>query len=82
MGPLKLGWDTAVFIVKPIAIGIGNAVYCITFGLTFVLRLLWQPLEFLLLPLFYLGDFALTCLLAPFRFLAKFEVNTVLSETT
>lgn len=48
--------------------------YYVTFSLLFVLKLIWIPLEFLLLPLLYLGDFIIRCLLAPFRFLAKFEV--------
>ena len=69
-----MGWDTAVFVVKPVATAVGTAVYYLAFGVVFVLKLLWQPLEFLLLPLLYLGDFILQCLLAPFRFLAKFEV--------
>ena len=62
-------------MIKPIGLAIGHAVYYLAFSLFFVLRLLWQPLEFLLLPVLYLGEFFLRCFLAPFRFLAKFEVS-------
>lgn len=71
---LKLGWETTVLVVRPVGFVLGNAVYYTTFGLVFLLQLLWRPLEFLLLPFLYLGEFVLRCILAPFRFLAKFEV--------
>lgn len=75
LGLLHLGWDVSVFVFKPIGLAIGNAIYYIAFGVVIVLRLLWRPLEFLLLPVLYLGDFIVRCTLAPFRFLAKFEVG-------
>lgn len=61
-------------MVKPVGIFIGSIIYYVAFSVLFVLRLLWRPLQFLLLPVLYLGDFILRCILAPFRFLAKFEV--------
>lgn len=73
-GLLQLGWDAFVFVVKPIGLAISTTVYYLAFAIFFVLRLIWRPLEFLLLPVLYLGDFMLQCILAPFRFLAKFEV--------
>ncbi len=63
------------WLVYPIAIGVYYILYYVFFSLLFVLKLLYRPLEFVLLPVFYLGYFLWACLLAPFRFLARFEVS-------
>jgi hypothetical protein len=70
------GWAAKVFYwtLWPIGIGIYYLLYYISFVVLFVLRLIYRPLEFILLPVFYLLQFVLNCLLAPFQFLAKFEV--------
>lgn len=49
--------------------------YYLSFGVLFVMKLLYRPLEFILLPIIYFGRFLFACLLAPFQFLARFEVS-------
>jgi len=65
-----LGGDVTIWILKPI----WAVIYYVSFAVIVVLKLIWKPLEFILLPFIYLGSFLLNCLAAPFRFLAKFEV--------
>ena len=65
----------AYWIVYPIAITIYHTAYYISFGAVFVVKLLYRPLEFILLPVVYLAQFIFNCILAPFRFLARFEVR-------
>ena len=70
------GWagKAIYWTVWPIGIVVYYIVYYIAFAVLFVLKLVYRPLEFILLPIFYLLSFILNCLLAPFQFLAKFEV--------
>ena len=63
------------WILWPIGIGIYYVVFYICFALLFVVKLLYRPLEFIFLPVVYLVSFVGQCLMAPFRFLAKFEVS-------
>ena len=72
-----LGWAGKVlyWIFWPIGIAIYQAIYYIGFALIFVLKLVYKPSEFILLPVFYFVKFLFECLLAPFKFLAKFEVS-------
>ena len=76
------GWAAKIFYwtLWPIGISIYYILYYISFVLLFVLRLIYRPLEFILLPVFYLLQFILNCLLAPFQFLAKFEVMSYIAS--
>lgn len=76
------GWAGKViyWTVWPIGIAVYYLVYYISFAVLFVLKLVYRPLEFILLPIFYLLSFILNCLLAPFQFLARFEVNIAISN--
>jgi hypothetical protein len=58
----------------PIVVGLYYGLYYLAFAVVFVLKLLYRPLEFTLLPLVCFAQFLFACLLAPFRFLARFEV--------
>lgn len=71
---LQWGVTIAYWIAYPIAIAIYYASYYLAFGVLFVLKLIYHPLEFVLLPVLYLLRFLATCFLAPFQFLARFEV--------
>ncbi|KAK3717733.1 hypothetical protein LTR37_005504 [Vermiconidia calcicola] len=64
---------TLYWIVRPIGLSVYYVVYYISFAVLFVVRLLYRPLEFLLLPLVYFGRSVLQCLAAPFWFAARFE---------
>ena len=72
-----LAWVGTVlyWIVWPIAISLYYVLYYLALTILFVLKLLYRPLEFVLLPVFYLLRFLGACLLAPFQFLARFEVR-------
>ena len=70
-------WKAIYWTFWPIGISLYYIVYYASFAVLFVLRLLYRPLEFILLPVFYLLQFILNLLLAPFQFLAKFEVPCV-----
>lgn len=72
-----LGWagKTLYWILWPIGFAIYQGIYYFGFASIFVLKLAYKPLEFILLPVFYFGRFLLECLIAPFKFLAKFEVS-------
>ena len=59
------------YICWPIAI----LIYYIAVAVLFILKLLYQPVGFLLQPVVYLGRFLLACLVAPFRLLVKLEVS-------
>ncbi|KAK5167342.1 uncharacterized protein LTR77_007041 [Saxophila tyrrhenica] len=61
------------WVVYPVAIGLYYVLYNLAFAVVFILKLLYRPLEFLLLPVVYLGQFLFACVLAPFKFLARFE---------
>lgn len=67
-------WRGIYYTFRSIGLVIYYIVYCVSFAVLFLLRLLWRPLEFILLPVFYLLQFIFNLLLAPFQFLAKFEV--------
>lgn len=71
---LYWGYTIAYWIFWPIGIALYYVAYYASFALLFVIKLIWRPLEFVLLPLYYLGKFVLACFAAPFKFLAKFEV--------
>lgn len=73
-------WKGIYWIFWPIGISLYYLVYYISFAAGFVLKLVYRPLEFILLPVFYLLQFVLNCLLAPFQFLAKFEVHILHSR--
>ena len=73
---LSVAGKTLYWISWPIGIGIYYLVYYMSFALLFVVKLVYRPLEFILLPVFYLLKFVFGCLIAPFQFLAKFEVCT------
>lgn len=77
-----LGWILQIVwnICYPIGLGIYYFFYYICFGGVFVIRLLYQPLAFIFLPIVYLVQFLWQCFLAPFRFIAKFEVSLLLSS--
>ncbi|KAK3681213.1 hypothetical protein LTR37_020927 [Vermiconidia calcicola] len=64
---------TLYWIVRPIGLSVYYIVYYILFAVLLVMKLLYRPLEFLLLPLVYFTRFVLQCLAAPLRFAAKFE---------
>jgi hypothetical protein len=77
-----VAWDLLViagrviyWIVYPIGIALYHLVYYLAFAGLFIFKLLYRPLEFILLPLVYLVQFLFACLLAPFQFLARFEVG-------
>ena len=63
------------WIIWPIAIALFYTLYYLAFAVLFILKLLYRPLEFVLLPVFYLLRFFGACVLAPFHFLARFEVR-------
>lgn len=65
------GISSAIYLV---GLGIYHGVYYLSFAIVFVLRLLYEPIAFILLPIVYIVKFIWQCFLAPFRFLAKFEV--------
>lgn len=54
---------------------LGLPLYYLAVPVLFVLRQLYRPLAFLLLPVIYLARFILACIIAPFQFLARFEVR-------
>ena len=60
--------------VRAVGIALYYIIYYVYFAALFVLKLLWRPLEFILLPILHLLQFLWRCFLAPFQFLAKFEV--------
>lgn len=70
-------WKGIYWTFYPIGISLYYVVYYVSFVVLFVLRLLWRPLEFILLPVFYLLQFVLNLLLTPFQFLARFEVGSL-----
>ena len=70
-------WKAIYWTVWPIGISLYYVLYYASFAVLVVLRLLYRPLEFILLPVFYLLQFVLNLLLAPFQVLAKFEVSCV-----
>ncbi len=72
------GWAGTViyWLVWPIGIALYNIAYYTSVAVLFVLKLIYRPLEFILLPVLYLLRFILNCLFAPFQFLARFEVRT------
>ena len=63
------------WIFYPIGVGLYYLVYYLAFAVVFLLRLFYKPIAFVLLPIVYLLQVLWACFLAPFRFLAKFEVN-------
>jgi hypothetical protein len=77
---LQWGTTIAYWIGYPVYVVLYYAIYYIAFGILLVLKLLYRPLEFILLPVFYLLRFIGSCLIAPFQFLARFEVQSSASE--
>ena len=64
---------------------VGVLLYYLAIAVLTMIKLLYQPVGFLLQPLVYVGRFLLACLIAPFRLLVKFEVSRLqssLSTTT
>jgi hypothetical protein len=54
---------------------IGVFIYYLALLAFAILKILYQPVGFILLPILYLGRFLLACLYATFQILAKFEVT-------
>ncbi|KAK5133165.1 hypothetical protein LTR08_008101 [Meristemomyces frigidus] len=52
---------------------VGVFLYYLAIAVLTIVKLLYQPVGFLLQPLVYVGHFILACLIAPFRLLVKFE---------
>ena len=63
------------WICWPIGISLYYVGYYLAFTILFIVKLVYRPLEFVLLPVIYLGQFLLACVAVPFRLLAKFEVS-------
>ena len=59
------------YICWPIAV----LIYYLAIAVLSIIKLLYQPVGFLLQPLVIVGHFILACLIAPFRLLSKFEVG-------
>lgn len=74
-----LYWTGTVFywIFWPIGISVYYFVYYVSFVLLFIIKLLYRPLEFVLLPVVYFVQFLFACMLAPFQFAARFEVGEI-----
>lgn len=72
--PLRTAWKAIYWIVWPIAVLVYWLLYYLAFAVLFLLKLVYRPLEFILLPVIYFAQFLFACLLAPFQVLAKFEV--------
>ena len=74
-----LGWIWKIVwsICYPIVISIYYTFYYICFSILFLPKLLYEPLAFILLPIVYLVQFVWSCFLAPFRFIARFEVDMI-----
>lgn len=62
------------WIFYPVGTAVYYVFYYVSFGLLFAVKLIYEPLAFILSPALYLGQFVFTCLAAPFKFVAKFEV--------
>ena len=60
-----LGWiyKAASAILYPVALGVYYLFYYISFVIVFVLKLLYEPLAFVLLPIVYLIQFLWSCFL-------------------
>jgi len=54
------------------------AVYYLAVALLVVLKLLYQPIAFVLQPVVYFAKIIGTCLAFPFRLLAKLEVHAII----
>lgn len=69
---IYLAWALTIswYIVWPVWL----AVYYLAGALLVVLKLLYQPIAFILQPVVYFGKIVATCLAFPFRLLAKLEV--------
>ena len=66
--------DIALSILWYICWPIGVLLYYVAIAVITIIKLLYQPVAFLLQPLIIVGHFILACLLSPFRLLVKFEV--------
>lgn len=68
-----LAWALTIlyFIVYPIWF----VVWYIVIAAVALAKLLYRPIAWLLQPVVYLGRFLLACFVAPFHFIAKFEVS-------
>ena len=56
---------------------VGLFIYYLAIAALTIIKLLYQPVGFLLQPFVYIGRFVLACLIAPFRLLVKFEVSVM-----
>lgn len=68
---------TLVYLVAYwLVYSVGFILKNIAFAVWWVLRLIYRPIAFTLQPVVYLLRFLLTCLVLPFKALAKLEVGS------
>lgn len=72
--------DWTITVLKYIFWPIGIAVYYLGIAVLTVLKLLYQPVAFILQPVFYLAKFILGCFAFPFKLLARLEVSSTLQN--
>lgn len=79
---MEIYLDWTITVLKYIFWPIGIAVYYLGIAVLTVLKLLYQPVAFVLQPVVYLAQFVLACVAFPLKLLARFEVSNTLRHHT